>query len=360
MNLLKCFKKQSNDKLLQKIEKPKNITNTVREQLSNIILNEKMLNNNISINSNDDSQYLYVILPYFNYCSSKSRKTLFMDFINRYKNEPNIRICIVEAKLIECKFELPESLPNIYKHIGITTNDCVWIKESLINTMIFNLPLNWKYMAWIDADITFLNTNWVSDTINKLKTTDVIQLFQTCVNMGPNDEAFKIDKSFGYMHVESSHQWTKTHRYGFWHCGYAWACTKYAYASMGKLIDFGILGAGDHHMALALIGKVNLSHPGQIHDNYKKLLLKFEERCLKNNLKLSYIPGTIIHHWHGRLEDRKYKERWNILTEEQYDPFTDIYYTHDGYIQLTHKGKRISNLLHNYFIGRNEDNMSLN
>ena len=177
--------------------------------------------------------------------------------------------------------------------------------------------------------------------------------------MGPNGEAFKLDKSFAYMNATCKFPWSLSHKYGFWHPGYAWACTRRAYNSIDKLIDYAILGAGDNHMALALIGKVNLSHHGKIHENYKKLLLQFQERCVNNNLKLSYINGSIIHHWHGRLEDRKYQGRWNILVNEKYDPINDIYMTHENYIQLTNNGKRLSHSLQKYFNERNEDNLTL-
>jgi hypothetical protein len=302
-----------------------------------------------------EKQYLYIILPYFNFCNCKSRYKLFIDFVERYNNIKAVRLCIIEAKIHGTEFQLPNTFKNIFKHIGITLNGPIWIKESIINVVIKSLPKKWKYVAWIDADITFLNKNWVNDTISTLQTADIIQLFQTCVNMGPSNEAFKIDKSFCYMYKTQLHEWRKDAKYGFWHSGFAWACTHKAYDAMGGLIDYGILGAGDHHMSLALIGKVNYSHPGNIHENYKKKLLEYQENCLKNKLVLGYVPGTIIHHWHGRLEDRKYIDRWNILTKNKYDPLTDIYYTHSGYIQYTHKGKRFIEEISKYFRERNED-----
>jgi hypothetical protein len=301
------------------------------------------------------SDYLYVILPYFNYCQCKSRYNLFIDFIERYNNLPGIRLCIIEARLNGTDYKLPTNFKNIYKSIGITLSAPLWIKESLINLAIKHLPKKWKYVAWIDADITFLNTNWVSDTILKLQTADIVQIFQTCVNMGPSNEAFKIDKSFCFMNKTSKNEWRKDAKYGFWHSGYAWACTRKAYEAIDGLIDFGILGAGDHHMSLAFIGKVDCSHPDTIHQNYKNCLLEFQAKCLKNKLQLDYVPGTIIHHWHGRLEDRKYKERWTILTKNQYDPLTDIYYTNCGFIQYTDKGKRLIKEISQYFNDRNED-----
>ena len=318
--------------------------------------NKYKSDNKVSNNKQSkNKEFLYVILPYFNYCYSMSRFKLFIEFVKRYTDNENIRICIVEGRLKGDQYQLPDTLFNVYKHIAITIDDPIWIKENLINTMISMLPNNWKYVAWIDADITFLNTNWVNDTIEQLQKNDIVQLFQTAVNMGPNGEAFKIDRSFGYMYRCSGHDWNKAHKYGFWHSGYAWACTRNAYDSFGGLIDFGILGAGDHHMSLAFIGKVQMSHPDTIQDNYKKLLLKFQDKCLKNNLQLNYISGTIIHHWHGSLKNRKYVERWLILTKNNYDPIEDVYYNEYGVLGLTEKGKRFVQMLQQYFNERNED-----
>lgn len=222
-----------------------------------------------------------------------------------------------------------------------------------MNIGIGNLPQNWKYVAWIDADIQFLNENWVRETIRELQVADVVQMFQTCVNLGPTGEALKIDKGFGYMHKDSGTPYTKSDRYGFWHPGYAWACTKGAWIQMDGLLDWGILGSGDRHMALALVGRAADSAPGNIHENYKKLLEKFTRDC--KGLKLSYVKGTILHFWHGRFEDRKYRERWQILTQMAFDPLRDIGMTETGLIQLTQPGQRLQKAIDDYFLGRKED-----
>jgi len=199
-----------------------------------------------------------------------------------------------------------------------------------------------------------LNPQWVAETLRTLQTTaDVVQLFETCVNLGPDGEAMKTDKGFGYMRCTSGKPYTKTHKYGFWHPGFAWACNRVAYEQMGGLIDWGILGSGDHHMALALIGLADISHPGNIHANYAKRLKAFETRVA--GLRLGYVSGVIHHHWHGRLADRRYRERWDILTQNKYDPDRDIYKTSGAVIQLTLTGLRLQPEIHEYFIGRQED-----
>ena len=122
---------------------------------------------------------------------------------------------------------------------------------------------------------------------------------------------------------------------------------------MGGLIDYSILGSGDHHMALGLIGKVECSHPKDIHPNYKRLLKDFERNV--KSLKLGYIDGTILHHWHGDLKLRRYKERWQILTENCYDPLFDVEKDPVGLYQLTELGQRLENDIRDYFAGRLED-----
>ena len=293
---------------------------------------------------------LYVILPYFNYCGFKRRRSLFIDFVKQIQGTKGIRIVVSEALG-------PNPLPNMgtFDHLGFETDSPIWLKENLINMAIRRLPKDWKYVAWVDADISFLNQNWVRDTITELKSYDIVQMFQTCVNLGSKNEALKIDKSFGYMHRDSGTPYVVSARYGFWHPGYAWACTRKAWLQMDGLIDWAILGSGDRHMCLAWIGRVKDSAPGTIHPTYRAWLEEYELMC--KGLEVSYVEGTILHHWHGRLEDRKYRERWDILTKGKFNPMADIGQTDSGLIQLSNSGRRLEKELLEYFVGRREDLM---
>lgn len=291
---------------------------------------------------------LYVVLPYFNFCGFRRRRQLFIEFVNRIAKTRGIRVVISESLG-------PAPLPDlpVWRHLKLQTPHPVWIKENLVNLAVTEFSSDWKYMAWVDADLTFLNLNWVQDTVTELASYDIVQLFQTAVNLGPTGESLKIDKSFGYMHRDSGTQYTKTDRYGFWHPGYGWACTRKAFEKMNGLIDWAILGSGDRHMALAWIGRVKDSAPGNIHANYASLLDDYQREC--RGLEISYVPGTILHHWHGRFEDRRYKERWTILTKNNFDPCNDISSTEKGVMQLSRKGFRLIKELQEYFTGRRED-----
>lgn len=301
-----------------------------------------------------DSCPLYIVLPYFNYCGFARRKELFLEFVERYKGLGHCNIVVVEATVKGTPFHLPPlSGGNILLHIKVELVDRVWIKENLINIAVKHLPKDWYYLAWIDADITFLNNHWVGDTIQLLKSCDVVQLFHTAINMGPDNEALKIDKSFVYMNNKSGRPYHKNAKYGFWHTGFAWACNKHAYTQMNGLLDFAILGSGDRHMALALAGLAEYSYHGGVHDSYKRKVLEFQKRC--KGLKIDYVNGTILHHFHGSQADRKYADRWNILVEHKYDVDKDIYYESNGLLKLTENGKRLQKDMDDYFKGRKED-----
>lgn len=288
-------------------------------------------------------QPLYVVLPYFNFCGFKKRKQLFLEFVSRMLCVPGIRLVVAEYGQ-----ELPP-LP-VFKQFKFQIKNTIWIKENLVNRAVARLPADWRYVAWVDADIKFLNKRWVRDTVAALEQNDVVQLFHTAVNLGPDGESLKIDKSFGYMHAKSGTPLVKSDRYGFWHPGYAWAATRQAWNKMGGLIDFAILGSADRHMAMAWIGQVDMSYPGNIHPNYKALLKEYELLC--KGFRVSYVPGTIVHYWHGSLENRQYRERWAIITK--FDPFEDLD-TSNECVQLSTSGQRFEKDILNYFLQRKED-----
>lgn len=301
--------------------------------------------------------FLYVILPYFNYCGFQRRRQLFDEFIARITQEPLVRVVVVEAVL-----KTPGDAPNavalppqtgIFAHYRYTTEHPIWIKESLINLAVSRLPPEWRYMAWIDADITFLKDSWVADTIAALQFYDIVQMFWKCENLGPDGVPMKIDRSFGYMYRESGKAYNPKGKYGFWHPGFAWAMTRVAYNRIGGLLDFAILGSADRHMALAWIGYGPGSAPGNIHPNYTAAIRAFQERC--RGLMLGYLPIIIQHHFHGSLANRRYVERWEILTKNAYNPVEDIRKNEVGLVQLTESGRRLVPNLAEYFIGRCED-----
>jgi len=300
---------------------------------------------------------LYIILPYFNYCRFDNRTRLFLEFIERYKGTKGIRLVVIEGAEANTGFQLPKSIEGVFLHLAYPVAHPIWIKENLINIAVNHLPSSWKYMAWVDADLTFQSASWVGDTVRALERAPIVQMFKMAHYLGPDGkEIIKTDTGFGYQYCESGREYNKASKYGHWHCGFAWACTRAAYEAMGGLIDFAILGSGDRHMSLAWIGRVDDGHPSQIHNDYKERLRAYQKKCARAGLTIGYVNGSILHHWHGSLADRQYQTRWEILVKQGYSPIKDITFDKNyGTIGLTVEGQRMVNLIRNYFQSRNED-----
>lgn len=122
--------------------------------------------------------------------------------------------------------------------------------------------------------------------------------------------------------------------------------------------------AGDRHMALFYIGKGQASLNKNLHPHYHSMVADWEERAAKYVRRdMGYVPGTILHAWHGKKKDRKYAERWEILVENQYSPWRDLKPDWQGLYQLVDHGDRRSLQLRDdirrYFRSRNEDSIDL-
>jgi len=243
-------------------------------------------------------------------------------------------------------------------------NSELWHKENLINIGISRLPSNWKYVAWIDGDVDFIRPDWIQETVHELQHHPVVQMFEDAVDTGPTYEVLTLFKSFAYCYKNNLPQKRKKDDVGgcyspgtYWHPGYAWAATREAINTTGGLFDISILGAGDHHMACCLIGEAYRSVPKGLHPNYKKYVLAWQERALRLHKNIGYVKGTIFHYWHGKKRDRKYSDRWKVLTDNNFNPSTDIHKDWQGIWSLYPGHDKLRDQIRQYFQSRNEDSL---
>jgi hypothetical protein len=140
------------------------------------------------------------------------------------------------------------------------------------------------------------------------------------------------------------------------HTGYAWAATRHAIESLGGLFDLAAMGAGDYHMALALVGYCDRSIPGKVHPSYRKHLMEWQDRALQHvNFNLGYMQGTIEHNFHGAKGNRRYIDRWQIVLEHDFDPDIDIQRNSHGVLELRCTKPQLRHDLDVYLRQRLED-----
>jgi hypothetical protein len=296
---------------------------------------------------------LHVVTAIFNPIGWESRLRLYRNF-EQHMLESGVRLTTVECVLGERPHVLGGT-PGV-NHIPVRASTLLWNKENLINIGISRLPNDWKQVAWIDADIRFRRREWAAETVDQLQQYEVLQPWSDCYDLGPQGEHVAHHRSF-------CRQWCNgapvgpSHCYVFAHPGYAWAATRHAIDAVGGLMETAAAGAGDHHMALALIGKVHMSVPRGVAPGYMRPLIQWQHRATHTiNYNIGYLEGsTIEHHWHGRKPDRKYIERWDIITKHFFDPDTDIKRNIWGVLELTGEKPSLKRDIDRYFRQRNED-----
>lgn len=307
--------------------------------------------------------------------------------------------------------------PGHVRHIEVQVRreTRMWDKEVLQNIGVGRLPLDAKYVMFCDADVTFVDLDIVTETIHALQLHRVVQPFETCADMGPNGQIMQVHRSFGYCHArgwdwqplpvarsastsaepaEPDESRGAVYNYAYddsgppsrpkakggggggggggcwgagmsdfgvkWHPGFCMAFRKDVLDRLGGLIDVGVLGAGDHHMCAAMIGKARMTYPAKINKNYKKKVAAWEalaELAVKRDF--GYVRGSILHAFHGAKKSRAYISRWDVLLSNDFDPDLDVQIMRNGVHELISEKPLLHAEILRYFASRNEDDLNM-
>lgn len=301
---------------------------------------------------------LHVVTVISNPVRWQSRMCLYREF-EAHMLDSGVRLTAVEVSFGERPCELTSPHVN---HVKIRADGHAigWHKESALNIGISRLPQDAKYIATLDADIVFRRKDWAAETVHALQHYHVVQPWSDCYDLGPNGEHLDHHKSFcGLYHrrepiMQGPNASDSPYRFG--HPGYAWAYTRQALEWVGGLIETAILGAADHHMAMALIGRVGESIPSPATAGYKAALYRWQARAGRHiGRNIGYLPGTIEHVFHGPKKARAYVGRWGILARHAFDPETDLKRNTYGLVELAGNKPDLRHDIDLYFRSRRED-----
>lgn len=299
------------------------------------------------------NDFLYVVSVISNPARFKRRYQLFNEYTERMNKNPKVKLYTTELQL----GNRPFATNSTFK---VRSNHNLWHKENLINYTIARLPEEANYIAWIDADITFLNPQWAEETIEKLQEFNVVQPWTSAIDMGPNQEIMQTHESFCSVYHKNSRCYKVGKQYIYPHPGYSFAFRKSVLNQIGGMIDFAIVGSGDHHMATAFIGQVEKSIHNQVHPRYREKLMAYQKLCDQFiQKKIGHVHGIIIHHFHGKKKDRQYTSRWDILIKNDFNPDTDISYDLNRLFQFNGNKPELELEIQCYSYSRNEDSIDL-
>jgi hypothetical protein len=262
--------------------------------------------------------------------------------------------------------------PGNPRHLCLRSSDELWHKENALNLLfarvLQDVPDAFDF-AWVDADVTFARPDWACETLHQLQHYDVVQMWSHAQDVDHKHRPLpgKPVRSFVWSYYNDPGFRTSPARYGTssqGHPGYAWAATRKALDVCGGLIDVGICGGGDRHMACGLIGSIRESGPARnktldsLTPGFRDRLYAWQDNASALNANIGYVDGLLNHHWHGPKANRKYGDRWQIYTKNQYDPNQDLRRDTQGLYALTPRKPGLRDDLRSYLRVRNEDELA--
>lgn len=315
---------------------------------------------------------LYVVTPIFNPVRFRKRWMLYKKFEQYVLSFPGVQLVTIEAAFGD-RAAVVEKSHDRHTVITVRTSSEIWTKENLINLAVQRLPHDWKYVAWIDADVQFARPDWVGETVQQLQHYDYVQMFSNAHDLNDRHEVIKSFTGFAYCYHnvggdnrmynqiptfnKKEYTTSGNGNKGYWHPGFAHACTRKFFDAVGGLIDWTILGGGDTYMMYAIAGMLTeRTMPRSLGDTGIRWLREWEQRAERYSRRnFGYVHGDIFHYYHGSRADRGYQDRGQILTSCQFDPELDIKKDSQGLWQLTDRNYKLRDQIRAYFRRRNED-----
>jgi hypothetical protein len=321
---------------------------------------------------------LYVVTSYSNIFRFYSRQKLYQRFEKMCEDAGAI-LYTVELALRDRHFEITS--PFNPRHIQLRSPAELWHKENLINVGVSRLPADWEYVAWIDADVEFARPDWAVETIHQLQHYKLIQMFSHAMDLIPDPQspghayapASYQFRSFMYSYLTNgTHAWfpslnTPAKAFqgasgagAYWHPGFAWAARRSALSDLGGLGDRAVLGAADYYMAAALVGAVDRVMLRSYTADYRAYWENWQRRAQRSLTvsDIGYMPGFLMHHYHGPKAKRRYETREQILADEKYEPSRDLKYDPQGVLDFEGNKPRLEVKIREYFRARDEDAVS--
>ncbi len=304
---------------------------------------------------------MWAITSYFNPARFKLR------LANYRKFRANLGVPLVTVELsFDGTYELTRQDADIL--IQIKGGAVLWQKERLLNVALRAVPADERFVAWLDCDIVFGESNWASLAERSLATHNAIQLFSDYLYLdfgatGPARED-KTRPPSGYGFVEKlgsdpdrafadnviMKDVPTTNR------GLAWAARREIIDRHG-FYDAAIAGKGDRAMAFAMYGKFDdFLSVLDCNENQEKHYLNWAAPFRDSiQQRITHLPGRIYHLWHGDKQNRKYVAMERIVASSGFNPEVDIYVGPGGSWEWAQPRSELAATLELWFADRKED-----
>ena len=300
---------------------------------------------------------LQVITCFFNPARYRTKRENYERFMAPLR-AGGVPTLTVECAFGNDEFELPPG-PEVLHVRGASV---MFQKERLLNLALPHLQPSCAKVAWLDADVLFDRADWVLAASEALDRYVVIQPFEHCYRLPRG--SFSYDgcgqawNSFAAVYQRTPGLFTTGRYADHGHVGFAWAARRSLLANVG-LRDADPSGHGDHLMAHAMLGDWNtvcfrrlVGLVGPYAESTRCWARAFHREVEGS---LGYVPGALLHVWHGRIADRRYYTLAVRLRAVGFDPDKHLCLDESGLWSWTEEAAALNSEYEHYFASRRED-----
>lgn len=293
---------------------------------------------------------LWVVACYYNAHGDRNRERNAKVFARNLKRQ-GVPLLMVELCSSADAPGLPQHL--FTKYVRVLHTDELWCKEALLNHGIaHHLPRACSKIAWVDADVVFLDDWWHTRTAKLLDTHPVVQPFDAFGFLSDAETATprrRIEPHRylpSFAHTAATQGAVKEFRYA--HPGYAWAARRDVLEQMGGLYTNAVLGLADVVMGFAFAAKrpsdvdASWSYPdvklfmGNWNDAMVEDCKRWQhaaQAVVRGNLGAPCAQVAVHHLWHGTIESRRYNKIGKLIPT--FDPAAHVAIDVDGLLHWT-------------------------
>ena len=306
---------------------------------------------------------LWAITSFFNPIGYRRR----LENYKHFRRHLTVPLLTVELSF-SGDFELSDSDADIL--VQIRGGDVLDQKERLLNLALSRLPASCKYVAWLDCDLLFLNDEWPQLAIAALERSPIAQLF-SIIHYLPKPALAAIDAKGGerffrrglaalvaggspFATVYNEDSFTR--RLGSASPGHAWAARR-SLLDRHRLYDACTVGGADSAINCASYGAFEI-----VIRNHKMNLLQkahylrwAEPFFASVHSNVSYVPGEVLHLWHGEIADRHTEDNYTAIKPFAFDPATDLALSGSGSWMWNTDKPQLHQYVRCYFANRDED-----
>ena len=275
---------------------------------------------------------LWAVSCYFNPCDYKTRYKNFLAF-RKNLDKQGVPLRLVELACGQFQTDAD---------IKLKSNQFLWQKEALLNIAVQSLPADCTKVAWLDCDILFMDDDWHHKADKTLEDIDFIQPFEEGVWLSKTGIE-STQKSCLFQFKNSPH-------FSLGHPHQGWPGLAFAGRRM-EIYDKCILDGGDSVMMAAATKDFWVLDHWPL--SWKSEIIEW---CAKQTWTTGYLPGCVVHLWHGEQFRRSYSTRFSILNKHSFSP-DQIKKSCDGIWVL--ENEALEKEIKKYFFDRREDSESL-